>query len=432
MTNSIAKSLITLAASAALAASHAFADELPSGPVPSTFGVQLKEDNLDADDLDRVQALGIKVVRRGFLWSNVEKEKGVYDFSRYEKLVTDCEARGIRVMACLALGNKLYPHVKDDEGRAAYVKYAVAAVEKFKGRNVLWELWNEPNVMTFWGKHGKVGNSEQYAEEYTNLVKAVVPAMKKADPDCIILGGSVSNLWTKSYEWQQYCFARGMLKTGIDVWSVHPYGLKAPEDAIPAYAKVRQLMKDAGGPVMTMLNSERGFTTIGKGEGEGDIVGIQSLRGEYQAWHVVRQFIVDQLEDMKLTIWYEWGGKDGFALLKPDGTESQAFKATKVLIDTLRGYTLDQRLPTDQPRDFVVRYKDDKGRAKLVVWTAPPDMQNPDKTVEHEIQIAVEGASGKLAVTDLYGAPSEVEAQNGKITIKLTGAPQYITLPTKQ
>ena len=114
--------------------------------------------------------------------------------------------------------------------------------------------------MTFWGRHGKVGNSPQYAREYTDLVRAAVPAMKKANPDCVILAGSVSNMWSESYKWMSYCFADGMLDIHWDIWSVHPYGVKAPEDYMEAYSHTRNLMKKAGGDTGRLwINSERGF-----------------------------------------------------------------------------------------------------------------------------------------------------------------------------
>jgi hypothetical protein len=114
----------------------------------------------------------------------------------------------------IALQNrKLYPHPKDEPGTTACASFAAAKAAKFRGCDIAWELWNEPNTKTFWGAHGRKGNSEAYAGEYLRLIRKTVPAMKQADPDCVILGGSVSNLWEKSYQWMGYCFAQGILKT---------------------------------------------------------------------------------------------------------------------------------------------------------------------------------------------------------------------------
>lgn len=398
---------------------------IPDGTIPYNMGVQLKGDTDGPDDLDRVQALGVKWVRRGFIWESIEKEKGVYDFSQYDRFINDCEKRGFRVIGCMAFSNKLYGHVKDEPAREAYARFAARLVEHYKGRNIIWEIWNEPNTMTFWGRHGKVGNSPQYAEEYTNLVRATVPAMKAANPDCVILAGSVSNMWSESYKWMSYCFADGMLDIDWDIWSVHPYGVKAPEDYIEAYSHTRDLMKEAGGNTSRLwINSERGFP-LGKAEGYAG--GDPALAKEYQAWHIVRQYLVDLLEGLPVTIWYEWGGKEGFALYK-DGETSPAYDACKNMVKELSGYKLESRIPLERSRDFALRFVNKEGGVKLVVWTAPELMKSPDTIEPHTVKLSVADGSAELATSDLYGKSGSIKMSGGVIEPLLTGAPLYITL----
>src|SRR5262249_48560445 len=142
-----------------------------------------------------------------------------YDFTNMDGFIADARKNNLRVLGVLAFGNKLYGPVRESEGRAAFAKYAAACAEHFKDANILWEVWNEPNTMTFWGKHGKKGNTEAYAIEYTNLVKETVPAMKKADPGCFVMAGSVSCLWEPSFLWTDACLKQGIISTGIDAWS---------------------------------------------------------------------------------------------------------------------------------------------------------------------------------------------------------------------
>lgn len=405
--------------------SFALSKIIPDGTIPYNMGVQLKGDTDGPEDLDRVQELGMKWVRRGFIWESIEREKGVYDFSQYDRFVNDCEKRGLKIIGCMAFSNKLYGHVKDEPARSAYADFAAELVKHYKGRNIIWEIWNEPNTMTFWGRHGKVGNSPQYAREYTDLVRAAVPAMKKANPDCVILAGSVSNMWSESYKWMSYCFADGMLDIHWDIWSVHPYGVKAPEDYMEAYSHTRNLMKKAGGDTGRLwINSERGFP-LGKAEGYAG--GDPSLAYEYQAWYVIRQYLVDLLEGLPVTIWYEWGGKEGFALYRA-GNMTPAYNACKTFVKELSGYKLDYRMKTENKRDFVLRFIDKNGNEKLVAWTAPGVMESPDKIVPHSIKIAVGDVSPRLVTTDLYGRTDIVEVSNGVIEPRLTGAPVYITL----
>ena len=258
-------------------------------------------------------------------------------------------------------------------------------------------------------------------------MRATVPAMKEANPDCVVLAGSVSNMWTESYKWMSYCFAEGMLDIDWDIWSVHPYGVKAPEDYIEAYAHTRDLMKQAGGKTDRLwINSERGFP-LGKAEGYAG--GDPALAKEYQAWHVVRQYLVDLLEGLPVTIWYEWGGKEGFALYHKGGETTPAYEACKNLVKELSGYKLERRIPLERSRDFALRFVNPEGKVKLVVWAAPELMKSPDTIEPHSVKLTVGGNDGELVTSDLYGKAGRVEVKGGVIEPLLTGSPLYITIP---
>jgi hypothetical protein len=413
---------------AALLGQPLTATELPGNRIPDGWGVQLKGHCNEAADLDQVKAAGLTWVRHGFHWGAIEKEKGVYDYGDYERFVKDCHARGLKIVGVVALQNKaLYPHPKDDPGTTAYANYAAALVTHFKDYDIAWEIWNEPNTMTFWGKHGK-GNSKEFAEEYYRMTKAAVTAMKQANPDCVILGGSVSNMWSKSYEWMDFAFQAGILKLDLDGWSVHPYGLKTPEDYVEAYAITRDLMKKNGGPELPLLNTERGFP-LGKKEGYAG--GSKKQATEYQAWHGVRQFLIDKYLGCNMTIWYEWYNRDkvkGFSLYG-DGKSPPlpVYDAVQVLFRELDGYSIKERVKLQSDRDFALLLENGEGKRKLAVWSSPPAMESPDKNEEHSVEIPVD-ASGSLELTDLFGKKSSIDVENGEIKIELSGAVQYIAL----
>ena len=61
-----------------------------------------------------------------------------------------------------------------------------------------------------------------------------------------------------------------------------------------------------------------------------------------------------------------------------------------------------------------------------MAWTAPPAMRAPDKAIPHDVLIPLE-AKGTLTAHDLYGKESKLEAGESGVTVRLTGAPQYIT-----
>ncbi len=403
-------------------AGTAFADSFPSDILPQSAGIQLKSGNTSAENLDQIQALGFKYVRRGFIWFAIEKTPGQFDFSAYDRLVDDAEKRGLHILGCLALNNKAYPLVKEPEGREAFARFAAKVAEHYKGRPVIWELWNEPNNASMWGKHGKA-NCDAFADEYSAFVKVVAPAMHKANPDAIIVAGSV-NLYEPSFGWIKRCFDNDILKSGINGWSVHPYTTKSPEDHLLFYTRTRKLLAEYGAPAdFPLINSERGYP-IGKAEGYAG--GDPVLSREYQSWHFVRQYLCDVLADVKLSIWYEWSGNEGFSL-KTATEEMPAMLASKTMFTQLDGYRFTRRLDLDSPLDYALVFTKTDGATKLVAWTSPPSGESPDKIVAHDVTIPVQ-ASGRLVRADIYGKQESVEVNQGNVTLRLTGAPQYITV----
>jgi len=200
---------------------------LPDKAIPQGIGFNVHIMGPDRD-WDEIKAAGVEFIRTDFSWDRIERTKGQYDFDAYDRMLESLEARGIRVDFGLQYRNKLYPDPETtEEGREAYAKFAAASAKHFKGRGVIWEIWNEPNV-DFWKGKGEM-NSAEFASEYMALVKRTVPAMRAADPDCFILGGAVSCLWVKSFQWIDEVFKQGLLKTGINALSVHPYGFSRPE-----------------------------------------------------------------------------------------------------------------------------------------------------------------------------------------------------------
>lgn len=423
--------LLPLAATLACVGSG-FAAELPDMTIPNSLGIQIKTSA--PEDLDKVAQIGVRFMRRGFYWEAIEGQKGVYDFTAYDAMMDKADKLGVRIIGCLFANKKAHYEptapvagraIQTEAGRQGYAAWAAACAAHFKGRNIYWEIWNEPNVQTFWrkGKH----NSDEFADEYSRLVLAAVPAMVKADPDCFVMAGSVSNYWEPVYEWTESCFKRGVLQSGIRAWSVHPYGVRTPEEHATGgggghermHTLIRKYNKDVDLP---LINSERGFSV--KKTNEGWSGGSQERALEFQAWHFVRQYLIDVMTGTRITIWYEWG-EDGFGLLQQDGTPRPAYHACKALVARLGGFTYQKRLDAGSPLDYLLVFTHPEGRKMLVAWTAPEKGKAPDEIVEHAIALP-EAAKGATTTIDLFGVESPLPQEGGKVVLKLGGGPQYV------
>lgn len=405
-------------------------DELPKQTVPHFMGVNLKPHNFDEATLQRVHDMGFGIVRRGIYWNSVEKEKGVYNFDDYDAPIKKAKELGLKLNMVLFSRNKLYDDARSgfptEEARKGFAAFAAAAAERYRDLDIYWEIWNEPNTMTFWGKHGK-GNTPEYAAEYTALVKEVVPAILKADPDAFITAGSVSNYWSKSYEWTEYCFERGILDAGFHAWSVHPYGVKTPEEFAEGHTITRNLLIRYGKPDMPIINTERGFAV--KQREEGWSGGSKERAKEFQAWHFVRQFMIDQLNNVPLTVWYEWDG-DVFGIVAKDDPGAEPYpvqRAATTMLAQLNGYRVVNRAETDNELDYIVVMENDQQHQKLVVWTAPPPAQAPDAFTPHRVSIQLPNNASSATIADVYGTESTIATRNGAISIEISGSPQYIT-----
>jgi len=401
------------------------ADPLPPQRIPDVCGVQLKNHNFTAEDMKQLHDMGFRIIRKGIYWNAVEKEKGVYDFSAFDEQMNEAKRLNLKVVGCLFGGNKLYEDdgrggIQTEAGREGFANFAAAAVKHYQDHDVLWEVWNEPNVRTFWRKDGK-HNSDEFADEYTSLVKAVMAAVLKADKGAFVMAGSVSNYWEPSYEWTESCFKKGILKSGIRGWSVHPYGVKTPEEFAVGHTRTRQLLKQYGAPDMPMLNTERGFAV--KETHEGWSGGSQERAREFQAWHFVRQYMIDQLHDIRLTVWYEWDGEK-FGLADDDGSRP-VYTAAKVMFDQLDGYRLVRRLDADRKLDYVLLFENEAGKRKLVAWTAPPPGGTPEEALPHVVSIGV----GKQPVFKVVDHEGKAQAVADGVALTLSGAPQYVDVP---
>ncbi len=153
-------------------------------------------------------------------WRVVEPEKGRFVWRDAE--INDLRRRGFEILANLGhtpvwAGR---PHPKNqDHGTwtsapprdvAEWENYVFKTVEHFRGRIRLWEVWNEPCWSTFFA-----GTPEEYAD----LLKAAYRAVKRADPQAVVIGGCFS--W-HAQQWTKRVLAQDALDF-MDALSYHVY-----------------------------------------------------------------------------------------------------------------------------------------------------------------------------------------------------------------
>jgi polysaccharide biosynthesis protein PslG len=335
--------------------------------IPNGLGVNIHFTDPRPGEMRMLAQAGFRWVRMDFHWASIEKERGRYDFSAYDRLLASLAPYGIRALFIFDYTHPLYdddlaPHT--DVGRQAFAQFATAAVQHFRGHGILWEMWNEPNLKQFW-------NPEPNVADYAALAISVGKAIRAVAPEESYIGPATSRL---NMPFLEGCFKAGLL----DYWSavsVHPYRRVDPESTAFEYAELRRIIAHyaPAGKRIPIYSGEWGYSDI-----------AERLSLERQGQFLPRQYLNNLLNDVPLSIWYDWhdDGADAKECEHHFGTvlypyheghdpvydPKPAYLAARALTTELSGYRLVRRLPTDSPDDYILEFA--KGDAlKYAVWT---------------------------------------------------------------
>jgi len=405
------------------------AAEIPDLVLPAGVGVNIHFSRGHERDLDMIAAAGFKFIRMDFLWSEIERERGTYDWSAYDELTANLDRRGLRAYYILDYSNPLDEETvvaKDPisgkehpvqaspqhlESVAAFARWAAAAAKHFQGRHIIWEIWNEPNGF-FWEPKPDV-------QQYTALALATAKAVRAADPQATIFAPA-----TSGFPWP---FLDSFLKSGVleflDGVSVHPYRPpgRSPETAAEDFKKLRALIGTNAPPMrkksIPIISGEWGYSSNVKG-----------VSLETQAGFIVRQQLSNLWNGVPVSIWYDWknDGADpnenehNFGTVSPELIPKPAYTAMKTLTRELAGFGIGSRYPTASPNDFILVLTNAAGETRLAAWT----MVEP-----HPVTLPLQPAPPKeISVVESEGQESKIENQAGHFALPLGSAPRYVLL----
>jgi polysaccharide biosynthesis protein PslG len=387
---------------------------LPGPNVPDGLGVNIHFTDPRPGEMEMLAAAGFRWVRMDFGWGGTEREKGKYDFSAFDRLMAALDKHHVRAIFILDYSNRHYDQglsPSSDEGRQAMARWAAAAAKHFRGRGIVWEMYNEPNIF-FWRPKPDVN-------QYAKLALEIGRALRAAEPKEIYVGPATSTI---DFAFLEKCFQAGLL----EYWSavtVHPYRQDGPEKAIPEYSRLRKLIDRYAPPgkKIPIISGEWGYSSGWKNHDE-----------TRQGKMLSRQWLVNLASEVPLSIWYDWHD-DGQDVKEPEhhfGTVHFAYKsgaqpvyepkpaylAAKTLTATLGGFHFDKRLPQPSGDDYVYVFAKGQQR-KWVVWTTAAK-QHPAR---------IEIGPGEFAVTGHLGQALPAISSSGSAEITLSDAPLFLT-----
>jgi len=240
------------------------------------------------------------------------------------------------------------------------------------------------------------------------MVKAASVAAKKADPACRIAMGCAG---------VDVDFLRRLYEFGcgpyFDVMSVHPYqwGVHLNDGwMVSKLEACRRLMDEFGDP-----HKEIWLTELGWSVSEG-------VTAQQQANLLVQAFVTaltvrERLKVQKV-FWFsvkDWGGP-GHGLFDVDGKPKPAFIAYTALTTSLEGARYLGRWKSDE--NVRAHAFERTGSLVVVLW-------NPSSEGTAPVECTTQ--SGRLVIRTVTNESQVVQVADGKVTLKATHAPIFVT-----
>lgn len=385
----------------------------------STLGVSIHELEWNTD-FPLMEQYKVQTARDALVWSIIEQDKGVYKFTdngriNYDQFIQKFEDNNIQPFIILLYANNLYNDNKaldNEEIKQAYANWAAASAKRYKNKNIIWEIYNEPNIDHFWTPQT---NS---AANYVDVVKRTAPLIKKNDPSGIVVAPALSGLGDAVLPWLEEAFKQGMLDH-VDAISVHPYRSSEPESVIADYEKLRKLISKYTKKNIPIISGEWGYSTVPNWNNQGSNYTV--MDETQQAQYITRMALINQSENITKSIFYDWkdDGIDDtslehhFGLLKFDQTTpKQAGAALKILAETMGDYRFVKRIDIGNSNDYLFKYVNDKSQIAYSFWTT-----------ENEHIFNFEGDLDAKLIT-MLGQQTTANGENLKLSI--SQSPSYL------
>lgn len=196
-------------------------------------------------DLKLAKDAGFESVKQMFQWNYIEPDsKGKFEWNEPDRLAKLAEKLALKIVARVDIAPLWSRDPASDlkvsgppRNLKDFSEFMYALASRYKkgspqGRIHAYEIWNEPNLAREWG--GKPPSPK----EYLDLLKTGYEAVKRADPDAIVISAGLSpttasgNIAMPDEQFLKAIYDAGA-SAYFDVLGVHGAGYKAPPEKSP-------------------------------------------------------------------------------------------------------------------------------------------------------------------------------------------------------
>jgi hypothetical protein len=354
-------------------------------------GINIENKDEMIKSLDILKSAGFDVIRRDFLWEEIEPEENKIDevkLQRYKEFVNEAKKRNIEVISLVVYGNwwasdesKICYQTCLESGKQEgecksscantklapdpqkYGKFAGFLAESFPEVN-MFEIWNEPNWIMFLQPNSP--------EKYSDIFFAARSSIKKyGEKKEVILGGLLMHEIPNSpssllYNWREFLgnlMERNILNLADSI-AFHPYiGPKPlpyppslpPEDSknsagslIYYISSLRKLIKSFTSEEKPIHITEIGWPA-NYSEKTGETYGSDRfISEELQASFIIRAFVISAMLGVKTFCIYTLkdlpddfqvyhDAEKYFGILRENFTPKKSYDAIKFTMPKIKG-----------------------------------------------------------------------------------------------
>ncbi|MEI7769891.1 MAG: cellulase family glycosylhydrolase [Chloroflexales bacterium] len=376
---------------------------------PTIFGVETGLSAIsDSQVTAQAQSLGATWLRlNGVMWSAVEPVRGTYNWAALSQLDSDlqhAQAAGLTPVVIIR-GTPTWASVTNSNCAAVqdqyfpdYANFLAALAQRYRGQVSYWELGNEPDVDPSlvpadspFGCWGDLNDQYYGGERYGRMLRAVVPAMRAANPSMrIVIGGLLLDHPAPAElgVGDPGMFLDGILRSGaadsFDILAYHSY---------PSYIQQPNYDHDLNAGNSW---SRSGGWTLGKAKYLRDVMARYGVNKplwlnetglictppyaacsppsneffEAQSDHLVRIMSRAAAADIQQVSWYTLDGPGwrSAGLLDASQSPRPAYSTYKLLIETIGQYT-SARSVDYGPDIEAYRFSQRDGSVVDVLWS---------------------------------------------------------------
>jgi hypothetical protein len=343
--------------------------------ISDSVGISLTKSRMNNNFINSCVTHNLKYVRTDLNWQTVEKIKGIYDFSPYDTIINNIIDNNLIPILILDYGNSFYGDNERDmkeEIFPYFINFIKAAVERYKNKNIVWEIYNEPNLETFWSNQ-----NIKVPVYYTNLLKLAYTEIKKIDKTSIVCGCALSanpsNI-SSVKPWLDVAFRNGALEY-MDVLTIHPYTNQNPETLINFYNSIKAIITKYTYKNIPIWCGEVGYSIAANWNGQGNNAVItENERSKY----LVRLILINTMCNINRTIIHSYVTNESnnaeceewFGIFKNNSSNEPypSADAIKTLLEELQGFVYLENIILENGI-YILKFTNSNNIFKYCIWS---------------------------------------------------------------